>query len=98
MIYKIVNKNLYTCDMYGNILRRISENVSFSTFDDKTSTFLVTKTDGKLELKDTNGNIIRTISSDVLEARFQSSDDIIVRKKDGRNCIIDKYGNIRRYI
>lgn len=97
MNYKIVNKSLYICDIYGNILRRISENVSFSTFDDKTSTFLVTKTDGKLELKDTHGNIIRTISSDVLEARFQS-DDIVVRKKDGRNCIIDKYGNIRRYI
>jgi methyltransferase-like protein len=97
MTYKIVNKNLYTCDMYGNILRRISENVSFSTFDDKTSTFLVTKIDGKLELKDIYGNMIRTIASDAIEARFQS-DMIIVRKKDGRNCIIDKYGNLQRYI
>jgi S-adenosylmethionine hydrolase len=98
MNYKILNRNLYTTDVYGNILRRISENVTFGTYDDKTSTFLVTKIDGKVELKDIYGNIIRTISSDVIEARFQSSDDIIVRKKDGRNCILDKYGNVKRYI
>jgi S-adenosylmethionine hydrolase len=98
MIYKIVNKNLYTSDIYGNIIRRISENVSFGTFDEKTSTFLITKIDGKVELKDTYGNIIRVISSDVIEARFQSADDIIVRKKDGKNFIIDKYGNIKRQL
>jgi len=97
MNYKIVNKTLYLCDNYGNLGRRISENVAFGTFDDKTSTFLVTKTDGKVELKDVNGNIIRNISSDGYEARFQSN-DIIIRKKDGRTCIVDRYGNIRRYI
>jgi hypothetical protein len=97
MNYKIVNKSLYLCDIYGNPGRRISENVLFGTFDDKTSIFLITKTDGKLELKDVNGNILRTISSDVYEARFQS-DDIIIRKKDGKTCISDRYGNIKRYI
>jgi hypothetical protein len=97
MNYKIVNKTLYLCDNYGNLGRRISENVSFGTFDDKTSTFLITKTDGKVELKDVNGNILRTISSDGYEARFQSN-DIVLRKKDGKTCIIDRYGNIRRYI
>jgi hypothetical protein len=98
MNYKIVNNSLYTCDLYGNLHRKISENVSLGTFDEKTSYFLVTKIDGKLELRDINGNIIRTIFSDVIEARFQSSDDIIVRKKDGSNIIIDRSGNIKRNI
>jgi hypothetical protein len=97
MEYKIINRNLYICDKWGNLGRRISENVAFGTFDDKKSIFLITKIDGKLELKDLNGNILRTISSDVYEARFQS-DDIIIRKKDGRTCISDRYGNIKRYI
>jgi hypothetical protein len=97
MNYKIINKELYLCDKWGNVGRRISENVAFGTFDDKTSVFLITKIDGKLELRDINGNIIRVISSDVLEARFQS-DEIILRKKDGKNLVIDRFGNIKRAI
>ena len=97
MNYKILNKELYLCDKWGNVGRRISENVAFGTFDDKTSVFLITKIDGKLELRDINGNIIRVISSDVLEARFQS-DEIILRKKDGKNLVIDRFGNIKRSI
>jgi hypothetical protein len=97
MNYKILNKELYLCDKWGNVGRRISENVAFGTFDDKTSVFLITKIDGKLELRDINGNIIRVISSDVLEARFQS-DEIILRKKDGKNLVIDRFGNIKRAI
>jgi hypothetical protein len=42
------------------------------------------------------GNPIRTLSQGVLEARF-SGTDILVRKRDGKNLIIDKMGNIKRY-
>jgi hypothetical protein len=97
MEYKIINKTLYICDKWGNLGRRISENVVFGTFDDNTSTFLVTKTDGKVELKDINGTVRRVISNDGFEARFQG-DDIILRKKDGRTCIVDRSGNIQRYV
>lgn len=97
MNYKIVNKSLYICDKYGNVGRKISENVAFGTFDEKTSTFLITKSDGRVELKDINGNINRVVSNDAIEARFQDN-EIIIRKNDGRTCISDKFGNIRRYI
>jgi hypothetical protein len=97
MNYKILNKTLFICDKWGNIGKRISENVAFGTFDDKTSLFLVTKSNGDVEIKDVNGNLKRTISSDSMEARFQG-DDIIIRKNDGRTCIVDRVGNIRRYI
>jgi len=97
MIYKIVNQSLFLCDGIGNPGRRISENVNFATYDDTTKVFLITKSDGKLETKDINGNSIRVIHDGVLEARF-SGNDIIVRKRDGRNLIIDRVGNIKRYI
>lgn len=97
MDYKILNQTLYVCDRMGNLGRRISESVVYGTFDDSTSTFLVTKIDGKVELRDTNGNLKRIISNDSIEARF-SGGDIILRKKDGRTCITDQVGNIKRYI
>ena len=97
MNFKIVNQSLYLCDNYGNPGRRISEQVNFATLDDTQKIFLITKVDGKLETKDINGNPIRIISSEVLEARF-SGTDILIRKRDGRNVLVDKVGNIKRYI
>lgn len=97
MNYKIVNQSLFLMDNIGNIGRRISDNVSFATYDDSSKVFLVTRVDGKLETKDIMGNPIRVLQEGVLEARF-SGDDIIVRKRDGKNVIIDRVGNIKRYI
>lgn len=97
MEYKIINRNLYISDKWGNLGRKISENVAFGTFDDKTSTFLVTKTDGKVELRDINGTIKRIISNDGIEARFQDV-NIILRRKDGKTCIVDRSGNIQRWM
>jgi hypothetical protein len=97
MEYKIINRTLYICDKWGNLGRRISENVAFGTFDEKTSTFLVTKTDGKVELRDLNSTVKRIISNDGLEARFHDN-DIILRKKNGKTCIVDRSGNVQRYL
>jgi hypothetical protein len=80
----------------GNLGRRISENVAFGTYDESQKIFLITSIDGKLETKDIGGNPIRVLSQGVLEARF-SGTDILVRKKDGKNVLIDKAGNIKRY-
>jgi hypothetical protein len=80
----------------GNLGRRISENVAFGTYDESQKIFLITSIDGKLETKDIGGNPIRVLSQGVLEARF-SGTDILVRKKDGKNVLIDKVGNIKRY-
>jgi len=80
----------------GNLGRKISENVAFGTYDESQNIFLITSIDGKLETKDIGGNPIRVLSHGVLEARF-SGTDILVRKKDGKNVLIDKVGNIKRY-
>ena len=96
MMFKILNQSLYICDNMGNLGRRISENVAFGTYDESQKIFLITGIDGKLETKDIAGNNIRVLSQGVLEARF-SGTDILVRKKDGKNVLIDKVGNIKRY-
>lgn len=80
----------------GNLGRRISENVAFGTYDESQKIFLITTIDGKLQTKDLMGNNIRVLSQGVLEARF-SGTDILVRKRDGKNVLIDKMGNIKRY-
>lgn len=96
MMFKILNKSLYLCDIMGNLGRRISENVAFATYDDLQKIFLITNIDGKLETKDILGNNIRVLSQGVLEARF-SGTDILARKRDGKNVLMDKMGNIKRY-
>ena len=96
MMFKILNQSLYLCDSMGNLGRIISENVAFGTYDESQNIFLITGIDGKLETKDIGGNNIRVLSQGVLEARF-SGTDILVRKKDGKNVLIDKIGNIKRY-
>jgi hypothetical protein len=96
MMFKIVNQSLYLCDSIGNLGRRISENVAFGTYDESQKIFLITKVNGSLETKDIMGNNIRVLSQGVLEARF-SGTDILVRKRDGKNVLIDKMGNIKRY-
>lgn len=96
MNYKIINQSLYLSDNYGNIGRLISNTVNFATFDETNKVFLITNVDGKLETKDINGNNIRVIAHEVLEARF-SGTDILIRKRDGKNVLVDKIGNVKRY-
>jgi|LakMenE01Jun11ns_1017448.scaffolds.fasta_scaffold8059206_1 hypothetical protein len=97
MYYKIVNKILYKTDQWGNPNLQIADNVQFATYDDKTLTFLVTKFDGKVELRNSQGNLFRIISNVGLEGRFESK-DIILRMKDGKTGVFDRDGNLRRYL
>lgn len=97
MLFKILNGTLYICDKWGNPGKRIAENVNFATFDQDSNQFLVTANDGKLHLKDVMGNPVRTLANDIYEARF-SGIEIIARRKDGKNVILDKMGNVKRFI
>ena len=97
MNYKIVNQSLYTCDTYGNTGRRIAENVAFGTYNDNLKIFLVTLLNGKVETRDSNGNHIRTLAENAIEARF-SGTEIIVRRKDGKTEVKDLVGNLKRYL
>jgi hypothetical protein len=96
-MFKIINNTLYFCDNWGNLHRKIADNVSLASYDDKSKTFLVTKKDGKLELINDNSTVLRTLHLSVTEGRYQG-DQIVARLKDGRNCIIDKNGNIQRWL
>lgn len=97
MYYKIVNKILYKCDKWGNSLLQIADNVAFATYDEKTSTFLVTKSDGRVELRNDSGHFFRIISNVGLEGRFEL-DEIILRMKDGKTGVFTRDGNLRRFL
>lgn len=96
MNFKIQSDTLYTCDRYGNTIRKISDSVNNASFSDKENIFVVTYLNGKVETRDTYGNRIRFICEGAQDAKFQDA-NILVRTKSG-NQLRDKYGNlIRRY-
>lgn len=92
MEYIIKNNSLFICDKYGNTGIRISENVSNVNFSEEKKIFLITKINGDVELKDTNGNLRSKIFEGAVDARF-NGDGFVVRTKDGRNRLVDKSGN-----
>jgi hypothetical protein len=96
MNFKITNGTLYTCDKYGNTGRRIADGVTFATFSDSMNIFLVTSLSGRVDTRDTNGNHIRTICNEAIEARFMD-DKILVRTRNS-NQLRDKQGNLIRNI
>lgn len=98
MNYKIEKEILSICDQWGNKLRTISDKVAYATYDDKQNIFLVTLTNGQVRTKDTNGNGIRIICENAIEARFSDGTNIQVRRKDGKNEIRDKFGNQLRWL
>jgi hypothetical protein len=98
MNYKIEKEILSICDQWGNKLRTISDKVVYATYDDSQKIFLITLINGQVKTKDTNGNGIRIICENAIEARFSDGTNIQVRRKDGRNEIRDKFGNQLRWI
>jgi hypothetical protein len=92
MNYKIEKNQLFVCDNNGFKLRLICDGVNYASYNDKEKTFLVTLLNGDVRTRDTNGNSIRLICENAIEARFVD-DKIQVRRKDGRNELRDKHGN-----
>ena len=92
MNYKIENNQLFVCDNNGFKLKLICDKVNYASYNEKEKIFLVTLLNGNVGTRDTNGNAIRLICENAIEARFVD-DKIQVRRKDGRNELRDKYGN-----
>lgn len=96
MDFKIQSDTLYTCDKYGNVIRRISNSVSSANFSEKEKLFVVTYIKGTVETLDVYGNRVRFICEGAVDAKFQDN-NILVRTKSG-NQLRDRYGNlIRRF-
>jgi hypothetical protein len=96
MNYKIQSDTLYTCDKWGNVIRKICDSVNNASFSEKDKIFVVTYINGGVETRHTFGNRIRFICDGAQDAKFQDT-NIVVRTKSG-NQLRDKYGNlIRRY-
>ena len=95
MDYKISNSNLFLTDKWGNTGQRVAESVSYVTFSDELKLFVVTKLNGVVETRDVNGNFIRRIAENAVEARYTGS-EFNIRRKDGKNEKRDKVGNFIR--
>jgi hypothetical protein len=94
MEFKIKSETLSTCDKYGNVIRRICDNVNYASFSDKENIFVVTYNNGVVETRDVYGNRIRKICDGAIDAKFQDT-NIIVRTKNG-NQLRDRHGNVIR--
>ncbi len=98
MNYKIEKETLSICDQWGNKLKTIADKVAYATYDESQKIFLVTLTNGQVRTKDVNGNGLRIICENAIEARFAEGTNIQVRRKDGKNEIRDRYGNQLRWL
>lgn len=94
----IKNDTLFTCDKYGNTGIQIAREVSNAYWSDDQSLFLITKINGEVLTTDRYGNTIRTICKEAKDARFDSGTNISVRMFDGKNRVLDKYGNLVRQL
>lgn len=95
MEFKIDGVTLYTCDRYGNKLRKIADNVQFASFNESLNIFVVVDLDGVVQTRDEYGNPIRKICENALEARFTDNKNIFVRTRSG-NEQRDEYGFLIR--
>jgi hypothetical protein len=87
MNYKIKFDTLYTCDRYGNTIRKICDS-------EKEKIFVINYINGSVETRDIYGNRIRFICDGAVDVKFQES-NIIVRTKFG-NQLRDRNGNLIR--
>jgi hypothetical protein len=94
----IKNDSLYTSDRHGNTGTRICESVSNAYWSDGQDIFLITKLNGKVEIRDRHGNLTRCICENAKDARFSDGTNIQVRMNDGQNRVLDKFGNLVRVL
>ncbi len=94
MNYKIKFDTLYTCDRYGNTIRKICDSVNNASYSEKEKIFVINYINGSVETRDIYGNRIRFICDGAVDVKFQES-NIIVRTKFG-NQLRDRNGNLIR--
>jgi hypothetical protein len=94
MEFKIKSDILYTCDKYGNTIRKICDSVNYASYSEKEKIFVITYLNGFVETRDTYGNRIRKICEGAIEARFQDTNIVVRTKTDTQ--LRDRYGNVIR--
>lgn len=92
----IKNDSLYTCDRHGNLGTRITENVSNAYWSDSQDIFLITRLNGKVEVRDRHGNLARVLCEDAKDAKFSDGTNVQVRMNNGQTRILDRHGNLVR--
>jgi hypothetical protein len=98
MIYYVKNGVLYTADFMGAAAKRIKgDNIATAFLNESNKTFVITRTNGLVEVINENGLVLRHIFNEGLEARFQGN-DILVREKSGRTTLRSLSGLVLKSI
>jgi hypothetical protein len=98
MIYYVKNGVLYTADYMGAAAKRIKgDNIATAFLNESNKTFVITRTNGLVEIINENGLVLRNIFNEGLEARFQGN-DILVREKSGRTTLRSLSGLVLKSI
>jgi hypothetical protein len=98
MIYYVKNGVLYTADYMGAAAKRLKgDNIATAFLNEYNKTFVITRTNGLVEIINENGLVLRNIFNEGLEARFQGN-DILVREKSGRTTLRSLSGLVLKSI
>lgn len=98
MIYYVKNGVLYTADYMGAAAKRIKgDNIATAFLNESNKTFVITRTNGLVEVINENGLVLRNIFNEGLEARFEGN-DILVREKSGRTTLRSLSGLVLKSI
>ena len=98
MIYYVKNGVLYTADYMGAAAKRIiGDNISSAFLNESNKTFVITRTNGLVEVINENGLRLRNIFDKAVDARFQGN-DILVMEKSGRTTLRSLSGLVLKSI
>jgi hypothetical protein len=98
MIYYVKNGVLYTADYMGAASKRIKgDNIITAFLNESNKTFVITRTNGLVEVINENGLVLRNICNEGLDARFEGN-DVLVREKSGRTTLRSLSGLVLKSI
>ncbi len=98
MAYYIKEGNLYVTDNLGGFVgKRITTNVREASYDDGNKTFVVTRTNGLVEIVNMNGLVLSRVHTEGVDAYFEGA-NVIVRDKGGKTFLVQRNGFVIRRV
>ena len=87
MIYYVRSGVLYTADYMGAAAKRIiGDNLVSAYLNESNKTYVITRSNGLVEVISETGLRLRNICNEGLDARFEGN-DVLVREKSGRTTL-----------
>ena len=96
MVFFIKGGVLYTAENAGGASKRIvGDNIVRASLNESTKEFVIVRSNGKVEIVNMNGLVIRNICEGAVDAQYDG-DNVLVRDGKGVNTIRNKNGLVLR--